>query len=74
MTSTWPFSAGNGSLKTTSRFGRRRRIRPSSRRPTQPSNGVAESEDLDMVFQDVVWASKSIDITDQVLKILGDNK
>ena len=35
---------------------------------------VAESENLDMVLQDVVWASKSIDITDQVLKILGDNK
>lgn len=35
---------------------------------------VAESENLDMVLQDVVWASKSIDITDQVLKILGDDK
>lgn len=34
---------------------------------------VAESENLGMVLQDVVWASKSIDITDQVLKILGDD-
>ncbi len=35
---------------------------------------VAESENLDLVLQDVVWASKTIDITDQVLKILGDDK
>jgi outer membrane protein len=34
---------------------------------------VAESEKYDMVFQEAVWASPRIDITDKVIKALDDS-
>jgi len=35
---------------------------------------IAESEKYDVIFQDVVYANPRIDITDRVLKALGDLK
>jgi outer membrane protein len=33
---------------------------------------IAEAEKYDIIFQDAVWASPSIDITSKVIKALGD--
>jgi outer membrane protein len=41
-------------------------------RATKAIKQVAEAEKLDVVFQDVVWASPRIDITDKVIKALAD--
>jgi outer membrane protein len=35
---------------------------------------IAEAEKYDIIFQEAVWASPRIDITDKVLKVLGDAK
>ena len=35
---------------------------------------IAEAERYDVIFQDVVWASPRIDITDKVIKALDDGK
>lgn len=34
---------------------------------------IAEAEKFDIVFQEAVWASPRIDITDKVLKVLADS-
>lgn len=34
---------------------------------------IAETEKLDIVFQEAVWASPRIDITDRVIKLLDDS-
>ena len=35
---------------------------------------VADAEKLDIVFQEAVWASPRIDITDKVIKLLDDSR
>ena len=35
--------------------------------------GIAEAEKYDIIFQEAVWASPRIDLTDKVIKSLGDN-
>ena len=34
---------------------------------------LAEKENYDLIVQDVVWANPRLDITDKVIKALGDN-
>lgn len=36
--------------------------------------GIAEAEKFDIIFQDAVWASPRIDITDKVIKALDDSR
>lgn len=35
--------------------------------------GIAEAEKYDIIFQEAVWASPRIDLTDKVIKALGDS-
>ncbi len=35
--------------------------------------GIAETEKYDIIFQEAVWASPRIDLTDKVVKALGDS-
>ena len=35
---------------------------------------IAESENYDLILQDVVWVSPKLDITDKVIKALADGK
>ena len=35
---------------------------------------IAEAEKFDIIFQDAVWASPKIDITDKVIKALDDSR
>lgn len=35
---------------------------------------IAENEKFDIIFQDAVWASPRIDITDKVIKLLDDSR
>ena len=35
---------------------------------------IAESENYDLILQDVVWVSQQLDITDKVIKALADGK
>jgi len=35
---------------------------------------IAESENFDLILQDVVWVSPKLDITDKVIKMLGEGQ
>ncbi len=35
---------------------------------------IAEAEKYDIIFQDAVWASPRIDITEKVIKALDDSR
>ena len=43
-------------------------------RANQAVKKIAESEKFDIIFQEAVWASPRIDITDKVIKALDDSK
>ena len=42
-------------------------------RVTKVIKGIAEAEKYDIIFQEAVWASPRIDLTDKVIKALGDS-